>query len=299
MVSYELGILCGILAGVGNFMGQILQKKAINDMPQEKRDVNLMKSLIRNKTWLSGILLMIVFSTVFMFIAQQAIGAALLPGLMASGFIVLAIGSATILKENLKIKEILAIIMLIVAVVLISYSGLVIESNMTYFDDSNFFIRIVLFSLLFLTLWFSLFFWGKKATKSKSIFLALGTGFPFVLNNIWMGPLTASIGPALSGSGTAITSVVFLISVLVVVVANILGLGHYQYALNAGNASIVVPIQQMPQQIAPIIIYYLIYQFASPTVYSFVLLLIGIILISLAAFLLASRQVTLEKLNKS
>jgi drug/metabolite transporter (DMT)-like permease len=297
MVSYELGITFGILAGVTNFLGQILQKKAINDIPPEKKNEGLMKILIKDKTWLSGIIIMIVFSTVCLFFAQQSVGAALIPGLMASGFIVLAFGSVFILKEKLGLKEILSIGMLLIAVILISLSKLSIEASMSYFDDGGFNIRIGIYSMIFLMLWLGLFFAGKKSTQFKSVLLALGTGFPFVLNNIWMGPMTASIGPALSGNGNATIWVVFIISAIVVVVVNVMGLGHYQYALEAGNASQVVPMQQLPQQVAPIIIYYFIYQFPSPTVYSLPLLIIGITLIMISGFILGSRQAALEKIK--
>jgi drug/metabolite transporter (DMT)-like permease len=297
MGSYELGVVFGILAGVSNFLGQILQKKAINEISPEKRANGLMKSLIRDKTWLTGMIIMIVFSSVFMFLAQQSIGAALLPGLMASGFIVLAVGSVVILKEKLGAKEILAIIMLLIAVVLISFSKLSITASMEYFNDANFGIRMAIYSIIFLALWWGLFLAGKKVNKYNSILLALGTGFPFVLGNLWMGPLSAAIGPALSNSGGLVAWVVFIIAVIFVAVGNALGLGHYQYALEAGNASLVVPMQQLPQQIAPIIIYYLIYQFLSPTEYSLLLLLVGIILIMTAGFILASRQAALEKIK--
>jgi len=81
------------------------------------------------------------------------------------------------------------------------------------------------------------------------------------------------------------------------VLVNLIGLGHYQYALNAGNASIVVPVQQIPQQIAPILIYFLIYQFAAPAEYSVYLMVIGIGLICIAGFFLGKRQATLEQIK--
>jgi multidrug transporter EmrE-like cation transporter len=297
MVSYFVGVIFGILAGVFNFAGQILMKKAINDLPPEIRSGNLIKTLLRNRTWLSGIIMMIVFCTVFLFLAQQSVGAALIPGLMASGFIVLAIGSVKILKEELKKAEIIAIIMLISAVLFISFSQLSIEATTDYFRDSGFLIRIFLYSAVFTGLWWGLFLTGKRVTKSKSIFLALGNGFPFVLNNIWMGPLTAFITPVFTGTAGGFEWTYAIICSFIIVVVNVLGVGQYQYALNAGNASIVVPMQQLPQQVAPVIIYYMIYQFASPTPYSLPLLLIGIVLITVAGFILASRQASLEKMG--
>jgi multidrug transporter EmrE-like cation transporter len=297
MISYELGIVFGILAGVSNFLGQILLKKAINDTPADQRAAGLIKALIHNRTWLTGIIIQIVVCSVFMFLAQLVIGPALIPGLMASGFIVLAIGSVVILKEKLTAKEISSIILLLIAVVVIAYSRLSIGANLAYFNDANFNLRIGLYSVLFIALWLGLFYYGKNATKFKSIALALGTGFPFVLNNVWMGPFAASFGPIFRGSATGTTWIIFLIGAIVTVVVNISGLTHYQYALESGNASLIIPMQQLPQQVAPIVIYYMIYQFASPTEYSLLLLIIGIVFITISGFMLASRQAALEKIK--
>ncbi|WP_371804829.1 hypothetical protein [Candidatus Lokiarchaeum ossiferum] len=294
MVSYAIGILFGILAGCSNFFGQILQKKAINDLPAEQASNNLMKQLIHSRTWILGFIIMSVGSAVFMFLAQLVVGAALIPGLMASGFIVLAIGSSMILKEKLTTKEFLAIFMLVLAVVLISGSQLAIEADISYFESSQFNLRIGTSSFVCLVLWLSLFYYGKRIQKFKSIPLAIGTGFPFVINNLWMGPFAATFSPIFESSATIIIWVVFGIGLVVTIVVNVLGISHYQYALEAGNASLVVPLQQLPQQIAPILIYYFIYQLNSPTNYSFILLVVGIILILIAGAILANRQIALE-----
>lgn len=291
MVSYNIGILFGILAGFSNFFGQILQKKAINDLPEKENSDKLMKRLLRSRMWISGFLFMSIGSAIFMFLAQIVIGAALLPGLMASGFIVLAIGSSVILKEKLSIKEYVAIFMLIIAVVLISFSELIIPADLIYFQQSQFNLRIGIYSVIFVGFWLGLFYFGKASQKFKSIALALGTGFPFVINNLWMGPFSATFSPIFSGSSERVIWIVFSIGVFVTIVVNILGVSHYQYALEAGNASVVVPMQQIPQQIAPILIYYSIYQLKSPHPYSLLLLVCGIILILIAGIILANRQI--------
>ena len=136
MVSYIVGVIFGILAGMLNFTGQVVQKKAINDMPAEIRAKNLMISLLHNKTWWLGIVFMSVFATVFQLTAAVTVGGTIMPGLMASGFIVLAIGSAKLLHENLKAGEIVAIGLLIFAIVLIGLSRLSIPQTPTYLPIS-------------------------------------------------------------------------------------------------------------------------------------------------------------------
>ena len=55
-MSYILGIILAIGAGTAINIGQVLQKKAVNGIPIEQREKDFMKTLIHNKTWLSGLL---------------------------------------------------------------------------------------------------------------------------------------------------------------------------------------------------------------------------------------------------
>jgi hypothetical protein len=298
MADYVLGVMAGILGGMCNFLGQVLQKKAINDTPQEARDKALVKSLVRSKTWLAGIVFTVAFSAVFVILAQSIVGAALVPGLGASGFIVLAIGSTRILKESLKVAEYVAIMLLIAAISLIGFSQLSITGSLAYFSDPQFDSRLGIYTIAFTAAWLGLFYAGRKLkTRFKSIMLAIGTGFPFVVGNIWLQPLIVSIGPVLGGTAGALEWTVFPIAASIVALASLIGLGHYQYALNTGNASIVVPFQQIPQQVAPALVYYLIYQLDSPTGYSPYLLLAGIVLICIAGFALGKRQAALDRIK--
>ncbi|HMF30242.1 MAG TPA: hypothetical protein VKK79_02415, partial [Candidatus Lokiarchaeia archaeon] len=210
---------------------------------------------------------------------------------------ILAIGSVVILKESLKLAEITAIILLIIAITLIGFSQLSITASLSYFDDALFNARLAIYTIIFTGLWLGFFYTGRKAKKFNSLLLAIGTGFPFVVGNIWLQPFIISFASVFAPSPAIVVWVIFLIAATITVLANVIGLGHYQYALNAGNASIVVPVQQIPQQIAPIITYFLIYELPSPTPYSFYLLLVGVILICIAGFLLGKRQATLEKIK--
>lgn len=296
MVNYFLGVIFGLLNGIFNFTGQVLQKKAINDTAIEQREKKLMQSLTKNPLWLVGLIVMFA-GGIFLMLGQNIIGAALMPGLMACGFIVLAFGSVKILKESLKTTEIIAIILLIVAIFLIGLSELTIEKSITYFEDLGFAIRIAAATIIFTALWLGLYKIGRKIKRYNSIFLALGTGFPFVISNIWMQPFLLTLGIIFSGGAETMEWIIFLVGLVYVAFGNIFGIIHYQNALNAGKASLIVPIQQMPQQIAPIITFYSIYQFSSPQPYSFPCMMIGIVLILVAGFLLAQRQVKFEKIK--
>ena len=186
MVSYIVGVIFGILAGMLNFTGQVVQKKAINDMPAEIRAKNLMISLLHNKTWWLGIVFMSVFATVFQLTAAVTVGGTIMPGLMASGFIVLAIGSAKLLHENLKAGEIVAIGLLIFAIVLIGLSQLSIPQTptyFTYFNDTNFVVRYATYTIVFLGLWLGLYYGGKKAKRYGSLMPRCGQSGN---HNVWL-----------------------------------------------------------------------------------------------------------------
>ena len=60
---------------------------------------DFMRRLFRNRTWVLGVIFGLGGGTAAYMIAQSMIGPALTPGLMASGLIVLAIGSVRINHE--------------------------------------------------------------------------------------------------------------------------------------------------------------------------------------------------------
>jgi len=291
-MNYILGVIFAISAGLSNFLGQILQKKAINDLKKEK-DTFSMKELIKRPLWIFGMAMIIVFSTAFLTVAQIFIGPALIPGLLASGFIVLAIGSVKLLGEQLKKEEYIAIGLLIAGIVLISLSKLSIEPDILRFRNTDFVIRISAVTLLMLILWYSFFYGGKKS-KKKTILMALGAGFPFALANIWMQPFISSIGMFFSESITAFSVIMLIVTCILISYTNIAGIIHLQKSMAEGNASIVIPIQQIPQQITPIVIYFFIYALSAPNTISYFYLIGGIALATAAGFILSRRQSELE-----
>ncbi len=297
MVSYGIGILYGILAGLSNYGGQVLQKKAINDAPGEVNEETLMKTVTRSPLWITGILLVVAVSSIFIFLGQDAVGAALMPGLTASGFLVLAIGAATILKEKLQIKEYLAMAMLVIAITSIGLSNLAIEGSLETLQDPAFLLRLALFTGAAGALWVGFYASGKKLEKRKTLFLALGAGFPFVIANVWMQPLILTLLAVFSGTAGMVEWVIFILGAFLSSIVSFLGLAHLTHAFNSGNASIVVPVQQLPQQVAPVVIYFGLYQLQAPSVASLYLLLAGIVMILVSGFILSKRQAQLERIT--
>ena len=89
--KYLLGVGLAILCGVVNNLGVLLQKKVVNvHAAQEK---GFMRTLVKNWVWWLGMFLQVGVGMGTFVAAQALIGPALVPGLMASGLIVLALGS--------------------------------------------------------------------------------------------------------------------------------------------------------------------------------------------------------------
>ena len=113
---YIGGVIFGVLGGFAHYFGLILEKYVINKM---SNDDKLMKTLVREPLWLFAIFVRFGIGSILFIFAQIIIGPAITPGLMASGLIILAIGSIKILGEKLNYMEIAAIIVMIAAVTFI------------------------------------------------------------------------------------------------------------------------------------------------------------------------------------
>ncbi|MFX1315504.1 MAG: hypothetical protein ACFE9T_06535 [Promethearchaeota archaeon] len=291
---YWLGVFLAILAGSITQFGTVLQKKAVNDLTEEN---DFMKSLIKEPIWILGIVLSFGISSIFFLTAQVFIGPALIPGLMAFGLIVLTLGSIKLIGEKLKTEEIIGIFIMILGTFSIGISGLSIDITETGLSEIGFMIRTILFTsiIVFLSLLFHVF--QKKFKSFKGILLAIISGLMFALSNFWVSQFMAVIANVLSGIFNLIELLVFIISVIFLISTNIIGLTTIQQAFRVGQASNMIPIQQVPTLLVPIFIYFLVFLLVPPSVFSVVYLVVGIILIIISSFLLGKRQAQLEEIK--
>jgi len=293
-----LGIILALAGGIANNSGALLQKFAINKIPREERKEGFYKKLFKSPYWVVGLILIIGASGVLISLAQLFIGGALIPGLMAAGMIVLTIGAVKLLDEKLKLAEYIGIFLMIVGIILIGLSALEItDADMTNLADINFVIRLAIYSVVFFILWVVSRQLGKRLERGKTVFLALGSSFPFALANAWMQPFIFLFREFINGNFTVLNIILFIVSIPIIAVINIVGIGHVQDAFKHGDASKIYPIGQIPQQIAPIILYYAIYLKSSPQTYSFYLLLVGILIILVAGSLLGRKHGQLETME--
>lgn len=291
---YLIGVLLAILTGVVTNFGTVLQKKVVNDL---REDSKFMRSLIKRPLWLMGLVMGLGLSTILFLTAQLFIGPALIPGLMASGLIVLALGSIKIVGEKLKREEVIGIILMILAIFLLCISELSINVAKTNLLEVGFLIRTTIFTIL-LTI-FAAFcgIFQKKKEKYKGILLAIFSGFMFALSNFWVSPLMGVISHIFEGIYSLGELILFISSSIILVLTNMIGIMTIQQSFRVGQASNMISIQQVPIQTTPIIVYFLIFLLAAPNIFSIIYLIIGVVLIIVSSFLLGKRQAQLEAIK--
>ena len=286
--TYILGIVLAILSGIVNNLGTVLQKKVVNE---HRNDEEFLKNLAKNPTWLFGLILQLVLGAIFFMIAQLLIGPALVPGLMAAGLIILALGSVRILGETLKKDEYIGIIVMIIGILLLGLSQLSIPTETLQLTDYVF--TMTLFTVILTLLSIICKLYANKMQKFKALLLALFSGFMLSLTNFWISPLMTVFEQMNFTPGYI---VIFVVASIILVVTNIFAITELQKAFTAGQASNLIPVQQVPIQITPIFVYFLVFlQTAQPI--AFVYITMGVVLIIASSFLLGKRQAKMEQIK--
>jgi hypothetical protein len=289
---YVIGVMLGILSGVIAQTGVLLQKKVVNAIPQHEREHQFMKVLIKKPLWILGIVLNYVVTGVVFYFAQIVIGPTLLPGLAASGLVVLAIGSVWINGETLNMIERAGIPIMILGIFFLGLSALVINAEQTRsaLADNSILIRVAVFTVVILILWAGTHLGVGLAKARKVVVIAISTGFPFALVNFWPNPLFATMPVVLTGNGTITQMIIMVVSTIILIGLSILGAWQVQVAFKYGQASNIIPVQQVPMQIIPILIYFQVYKLAAPSPTSVYYITFGALLIILGGFLLGRRS---------
>jgi len=284
---FIIGVILAILAGSSTYLGQLFQKIAVTKIPKQFEN-NKYRYLLKNKLWLFGLVLYIVFATVFYMLAELFIGPVLIPGLMTLGLIVFIIASVKIAKEEITPVILIGTFSLIIGAILITLSKLAIDYRLITLYNRTLIVKITIFTLSTIVLWIIFNFIVKKNIRKKGIFKALAAGFPYVLTNFWILPLYVSMAKVFNGQFDILYLIFFIISIIILIVANILGITELQIAYKLENVNVIVAIQQIPIQIGPAI-YYLILNksFAGKSIF---ILILGTVFITFSGFLIYSKK---------
>ncbi len=297
MNLYVLGVIIAISSGCVNNLGVLFQKKVINDHREEPE---FLRSLIKSPLWVFGLILQILIGGAILYmIAQALIGPSLVPGLMSGGLIVLALGSTMILKEKLRKTEISGILLMILGIFSLSLSQLSINLAVINILEQVFIIRLSIFTGAIFLAYIIIHFTSKYIKKSKGIFFALKSGLVYSLNSVWIGPLVAVLTRIFSSNFNMEELLLFFPALVIILICTAYGIIFAQKAFQNGQVNILSPLIGVPGQIIPVLIFFLIYNLVPASSLNVLFLIIGLVLIIVSSFLLATSQVRLEEIQIS
>ena len=296
---YAWGIAFALLAGAASQAGHICQKLVVNQ--EAGRGKGFFARLLHRPLWLAGLLLEIGVSTVFFLLAQVRLGPALIPGLTATGLIVLAVGSAWIVREPLRFAELLGIALLIASAVLLGRSRLAIDVGSFDILEWRFLGRAAAFSAAVTALFFALrlrrrsplFAAGAGRGAKPAIRgarTALGSGLLYVLSNFWVGPFMGAVLRLFRGELGPAVWAMFAFGSAALVLTNLFGIAELQRAFRVSRAAVAAPLQILPTQVAPALVYLLVFRLPPPSRAALWQFALGACLILVSSLLMGGRQ---------
>ena len=289
-----LGMLLAMMSGACDASGAIMQKSVVNKIPPEERDDRFMRRLLRSPLWLLGLSMSLVLGTICVLTAQNMIGPALVPGLNASGLVFLAIGSVKLIGEKLRRSEVTGIALMIFGIFCLGYSNLSIPGDSVDLWTDNLLLRITAFTLVWGIGWLLSFALARNSLhETKGFLMAISSGISLGIMNLWILPLILTIGLVFSGAAQGFQAAAFGLACIILVMTDIVSIRQVQEAYKFAPASKVQPILQIPVQITPILIYFLVYQ-RSASGMDWLTIPLGVTMIILSGFLLGRRKAELE-----
>jgi len=286
--SYLIGVVAAIAAGIAFNVALLIQKLALR---KTSRDAGLMRQLLHSPLWLAGFAVQFIIGVPLNILAQATIGPTILPGLMAIGLIVLAIGATRLAGERLLSGEIVGIVLVMSAVTAFGLSRLSVDVKSVDLYEPAFLQRIFIFTASLALLSIACYLGQKRSERMKGILKTFNAGLLFAQSNLWLGILMALLA-RWGGGAFAIPDLLYIAAASGIVGAgSLLGISETQGALRYGDVSKLIPIQHVPSQILPIAAYFVVFSKRIEASLSLVLAMFGIVFVIAGAFLLARRQI--------
>jgi hypothetical protein len=289
--SYLLGVGAAILAGMAYYSGIVLQKLAVSKLQDQSK---LMIRLIHTPLWVEGFAIQFIIGVPLNLVAAALIGPAILPGLMATGLIALVIGSIRLSHEAFSLTDALGIVFVMAAAALLGLAGLGIDMKNVDFYDGAFQSRLVFFSGVVGCFSVACYLLQRKNGPLRGIFRTLDAGFLFVQSNLWISVMMGFLYRWGGGLFSSSDLIFAIIATTIAAAGSVLGVTETQRAFQMGDATRLVPIQAVPQQILPVITFFIVFQLTPAKQNAFFLAGAGVILVLLGSTLLARRQVALQ-----
>jgi drug/metabolite transporter (DMT)-like permease len=264
----------------------------VNKVRRDRQEKGFFLRLMKNPLWLLGWVFGLGGGMVVYMIAQNMIGPALAPGLLASGLIFLVLGSVWMNHETLTIPEIIGVVIMIIGILFIGLSELVIDQEQvkTALSNPETLLRIGVFTISFILLSFIVQKLAPRSINHHGLMIALACGLLTCLRNFWFNPFLVLIDPVLDGLSTPTQFITLMIASLILLVIGGVITWQNNLAFKYAQASNVVPMAQVPVQIAPILIYFVIFNLTPHESISVIFIIAGTILTIGAGFLLGRRK---------
>jgi len=310
-----VGIVVALLSGIINNLGNLFQKKAINDYLREKLDyiqlnvgniqidrmssIDLsMKKLLTNKTWLFGFIMQLIVATGLFIAGQALIGPTLTPALGSIGLVVLVFASC-LLQEKLTWYEYFGIFLMTGSVVLLGFSGMVIEQSKTDFLQPLFIMRVAIYTAAIVAMCVFCKLWARRKDQWEGTALATDSGLLIALSNFWVSPFTAiaaglftghSSNPTFENHAVWMVAVFWILAAFMVVSSNVFAIYERQLAFKVGNAATMIPISHVPSHLSSPIIYSLVFFLPQPESFSLAFMWVGILGVLISSFIFGKRE---------
>lgn len=275
-MRYALGVAAAIIAGLAFNVGLLIQKAAVG---RASRDTPLMRSLLKSPVWISGFALQFILGTPLYTLSVGLIGPAIVPGLMSIGLIVLALGAVVIQRERLVPKEIVGIVLVMLAVALFGFTRLSIDVHAASMKNPDLLARAGLFSAVLLAIAFVCAGAARRLTasagaravgagarvESSAALHAARGGVWYNLGNLGLGFITAGLARFGAGAFDPWEIAIFLAAVALTIAGNLYGIAATQHALALGRAAVAIPLQNAVTQVLPVAVFFLVYHPYAPS----------------------------------
>ncbi|MGE5598435.1 MAG: hypothetical protein ACM3XS_03570 [Bacteroidota bacterium] len=253
-----------------------------------------MRQLVRNPLWLAGFAIQFIIGMPLNMLAQTYIGPAIIPGLMAVGLIVLAIGAVCLARESLRLLDSVGILLVMGAIALFGLSGLGVDMKAIDLDDTAFLIRLAVFTVLVASLSVTCHVLQGRTTRLRGVLRTLDAGLLFVQSNLWLGVLMGSLARWRAGRFANWDLLPAVAASCITFTGSMLGIAETQRAFQVGDAAKLVPMQSVPQQILPLFSYFAVFGLTPPSRAALPLAVTAAALILTGSALLSRRQASLS-----
>lgn len=247
-VKTLLAVFCAIIAAILFNVAGFLQKKAVDRLPRVclKPSWTVFKAFVTNKPWMISLAVSLV-GGVFYYVAVMLAPISIVQPIVSAGVALLVYLAVRNLGERLRISDFIAIGCTVLGVMMIGVSLSKGISSPRPYDA----VRLWVFAgSLFLLAGVIPFLAGGKGTRQGTV-LGVSTGLLYGLSAVFSRLLLLDWSNQWKEKGLLVVfSSVFLI---VVTVANVLGIIVMQAAFQRGLASIVGPVVGGLNQTVPIL----------------------------------------------